>query len=172
MTPERITFGAGCFWCLDAIARRIPGIASSTVGYAGGTGPAPSYEALHYGGAANAWIEGVELEFDAAVITLEQVMELFFQSHDPTTPNQDGANFGPAYHSTIFYRDVAQKQTALSVLKELQPKLRRPIVTTIKPFTTFVAAESEHQDFFNRNRNSGYCRIIIAPKIHKLGLDH
>lgn len=167
---HRITFGAGCFWCLDAIARRIPGIHSSVVGYAGGSGPPPDYRSLHAWGSRAGWVEGVQIVFDSDLITLSDVIGLFFQSHDPTTPNQDGANYGPEYHSTIFYNDQFQKQVAEEVLAALQESYAQPIVTTIRPFTTFVQAEKEHQDFFNVNPRSGYCRVIIAPKLKKLGL--
>lgn len=168
---DRITFGAGCFWCLDAVARRIPGIISSVVGYAGGTGPTPTYGSLHTWGAKAGWVEGVEITFDPATISLEQVMDLFFQSHDPTTPNQDGANYGPEYHSTIFYRDESQKETAERVIEQLQATLSRPVVTSLRRYSTFAEAEKEHQDFYNQNPTSGYCRVIIAPKLAKLGLE-
>lgn len=168
--PEKITFGAGCFWCLDAVARRVPGILSSVVGYAGGTGVAPDYRSLHTWGASAGWVEGVQLTFDPEIIGLSEVMGLFFQSHDPTTPNRDGANYGSEYHSTIFYVDEQQKHVADDVAGVLQKTLTRPIATTIKPFTTFVEAEREHQDFYTANPQSGYCRVIIAPKLRKLGL--
>lgn len=165
-----ITFGAGCFWCLDAIARRTPGILASTVGYAGGSGRPPTYESLHYGGARNGWVEAVQLSFDPQIITLREVIELFFQSHDPTTPNQDGANYGPEYHSTIFYKDHFQHEDAKAVIADLQKTLARTIVTTLKPFTSFAIAEQEHQDFYNNYPTLGYCRVIIRPKLLKLGL--
>lgn len=170
-TDDRITFGAGCFWCLDAVARRIPGVLSSTVGYAGGSGPEPTYESLHSGGGQSGWVEGVQIVYDPDILSLKDVIDLFFQSHDPTTPNQDGANFGPEYHSTIFYKDHTQKQAAEEVIHELQARLSRPIVTTLKPFTTFVVGENEHQDFYNKHPRAGYCRVIIAPKLKKLGLE-
>jgi peptide-methionine (S)-S-oxide reductase len=170
METDSITFGAGCFWCLDAIARRIPGIISSVVGYAGGSGVPPTYHSLHTWGAGAGWIEGVQIAFDPEVIGLDDVILLFFQSHDPTTPNQDGANYGPEYHSTIFFKDHTQEAVAQSVIRKVQHTLARPIVTSLRPFTTFVAAEQEHQDFYNQNPYSGYCRVIIAPKLRKLNL--
>jgi peptide-methionine (S)-S-oxide reductase len=166
---ETITLGAGGFWCLDAVARRIDGIVSSTVGYAGGEPPAPSYEELHYIG-SRGYVEAVQIVFDPTVIPLESVLGLFFQSHDPTTPNQDGANLGPAYHSTIFYRNAEQREMAEKVIAELSAILVRPVVTTLREYTTFFQAEPEHQDFYNRNSTNGYCRVVILPKLKKLNI--
>jgi peptide-methionine (S)-S-oxide reductase len=166
---ETITLGAGCFWCLDAVARRIPGIVSSTVGYAGGEPPAPSYEELHFLG-SRGYVEAVQIVFDPAVITLESVLDLFFSSHDPTTPNQDGANLGTAYHSTIFHHSEAQLQMAEKVIAELSARLGRPVVTTLREYTTFFPAEPEHQDFYNQNPTNGYCRVVIRPKLKKLNI--
>jgi peptide-methionine (S)-S-oxide reductase len=167
---KTITFGAGCFWCLDAAARRVPGITSSVVGYAGGTGDPPTYESLHHGGASDGWIEGVQLGFEPDVIGLTDVIDLFFQSHDPTTPNQDGANYGPEYHSTIFYNDQFQLDESRRAIELLQQRLSKPVVTTLRQFTTFVVAEEVHQDFYTKYTNAPYCRVIIAPKLRKLGL--
>jgi len=167
---EVITLGAGCFWCLDAAARRIKGFISSTVGYAGGTGPAPTYWELHSTGSDAGWIEAVQLVFDTRLISIAQVIDLFFQSHDPTTPNQDGANYGPEYHSTIFYNTEDQKAIAENMIQVWSSRLNQPVVTSLVPFSTFVRAESEHQDFYNQNPRSAYCRVIIAPKLKKLDL--
>jgi len=167
---ESATFGAGCFWCLDAVARRIAGITSSVVGYAGGEGPPPTYQDIHYSDRARGFIEAVRLTFDPSVISYDDIVDLFFQSHDPTTPNQDGANYGPAYHSTIFYESDVQRDTAKQAIEALSAKLGKQVVTTLRPFTVFYEAENEHQNFFDRNPRSAYCRVIIEPKLKKLDL--
>ncbi|HEV2889183.1 MAG TPA: peptide-methionine (S)-S-oxide reductase MsrA [Frankiaceae bacterium] len=171
--PEVITLGAGCFWCLDAAARRTTGILSSRVGYAGGTGRPPSYYELHdMRFADSGWIEAVEIEFDRECITFEDVLDLFFAMHDPTTPNQDGANFGPAYHSTIFYRSEQQREASESVVRRLAANLNTRVVTSIIPYSSFHEAEPEHQDYYAANPRAGYCSMIIRPKLRKLGLDN
>lgn len=179
---ETVTLGAGCFWCLDAVARRTPGIKSSVVGYAGGgtSGPAPSYYDLHYvesGGmpyvesGGQGYVESVQLTFDPTIISLPQILDLFFQSHDPTTPNQDGANFGPEYHSTIFYDNEEQRTVALNEIKLLSDKLGKTVITSVRPLDRFYEGEPEHQDFYNSNIRNPYCRIVILPKLKKLNKD-
>jgi peptide-methionine (S)-S-oxide reductase len=171
MSNETITLGAGCFWCLDAIARRISGFTSSIVGYAGDGGPQPTYRTLHSGANQGNWVEAVQLSYDADELTLDDVLELFFLSHDPTTPNQDGANFGSEYHSTIFYTDDEQRERAQEFIRAWQAKLDKPIVTTLRPLGAFYEGEPEHQDFYNQNSGAPYCRLVIHPKLAKLGLD-
>lgn len=163
-TLEIATLGAGCFWCLDAVARRTPGIASSVVGYGGGPGPAPSYSDLHKRGGSR-YVETVQLTFETPVIDFRQVLDLFFHSHDPTTPNRDGANRGPEYNSTIFYRSDRQRKIALEAIADEEAALQRPVITTVRPYTTFFPAEPEHQDFFNANPNHPYCTFVIRPKL-------
>lgn len=164
---ETATLGAGCFWCLDALARRTAGIVSSVVGYGGGPGPAPRYEDLHRPGGP-IYVETVQLTFDTGVIEYRGVLELFFRSHDSTTPNQDGANHGPEYHSTIFYHSESQRKIASSAIAEVEARLRKPVITALRPFTTFFPAETEHQDFYNANPGHPYCTYIIEPKLKKL----
>jgi peptide-methionine (S)-S-oxide reductase len=165
---ELATFGAGCFWCLDAIARLTPGITSSVVGYAGGPGPAPTYEELHRSGGE--YIEAIQLTFNTGQLDYRGVLDLFFHSHDPTTPNQDGANYGPEYNSTIFFHSDIQRKIAHAVAREEEVELERPVITEIRPFTTFFPAESEHQDFFNSNPRHPYCTFVIRPKLKRLGM--
>jgi peptide-methionine (S)-S-oxide reductase len=160
------TLGAGCFWCLDAIARRSPGIISSVVGYGGGTGPAPTYNELHHSNSG--YIETVQLEFDPEVISFREVLDLFFRSHDPTTANQDGANRGPEYHSTIFYHSDEQRTVAEAAVDFYESAIGRPIITSLCPFTTFFPAETEHQDFFNSNPTHPYCTFVVMPKLAKV----
>lgn len=169
-TLDVATLGAGCFWCLDAIARQMPGIVSSVVGYGGGPGPAPTYYDLHRRGGPR-YVETVELTFDPETIDYCGVLGLFFRSHDPTAPNQDGANRGPEYHSTIFYRSDTQRHLAVEAIAKEETLLRRPVITKVVPFTTFFPAEAEHQDFFNANPNHPYCTFIIRPKLDNLESD-
>jgi len=167
---ETITFGAGCFWCLDAVARRVDGFVSSVVGYAGGVGSAPDYHSLHSSGSKRGWVEAVKLTYDQNILSRGEVMELFFKSHDPTTPNQDGANFGPEYHSTIFYENEDQRLAAEKMIAMLSEDLGVKVVTTVRPWVSFVEAESEHQDYYDQNPRSRYCQIVIHPKLKKLDL--
>lgn len=166
---EIATFGAGCFWCLDAVARRITGVLASEVGYAGGAGAAPDYWTVHRGDAPG-FIEAVQITFASTLLSFVDLLDLFFQAHDPTTPNQDGANFGPEYHSTIFYHSEPQRRLAENGIHALEGRLGRPVVTTLKPYTTFYSAEPEHQDFYNSNPAHSYCRHIIVPKLRKAGV--
>jgi peptide-methionine (S)-S-oxide reductase len=163
---EVATLGAGCFWCLDAIARRTPGILSSVVGYGGGPPPAPTYYDLHR--ADSPHVETVQLTFDPKAIDFRAVLDLFFRSHDPTTENRDGANRGPSYHSTIFCHSVEQRQVAEAAVCHYEALLGRPVVTSLRPFTTFFPAEPEHQDFFNANPTHPYCTFVVIPKLKKV----
>jgi peptide-methionine (S)-S-oxide reductase len=162
---ETATLGAGCFWCLDAVARRTPGIVESVAGYAGGRVPPISYEYSHDPSLGH--VEAVQLVFEPAVITYREVLDLFFRSHDPTTPRQDGANHGPEYHSTIFFHSPQQESVARAAVAEYESLLSRRIVTTLRPFTTFFAADFEHQNFFDANPTHPYCTFVIVPKLKK-----
>lgn len=163
---EVATLGAGCFWCLDAIARRTPGIVSSVVGYGGGPPPAPTYEDLHRDDSP--YVETVQLTFEPETISFRAVLDLFFRSHDPTTPNRDGANRGPSYHSTIFYHSTEQRQIAEAAISHYEALLGRPVITSLRTFTTFFPAEPEHQDFFNENPTHPYCTFVVIPKLRKV----
>jgi peptide-methionine (S)-S-oxide reductase len=163
-TLQVATLGAGCFWCLDALARRTPGVVSSIVGYGGGPGPAPTYWDLHRPDGP-VYVETVQLEFDVAIIDFRGILDLFFQVHDPTTPNQDGANRGPEYHSTIFFHSREQQHEAEEAIADEEARLGRPVITSVVPFTTFFRAEPEHQDFFTANPTHPYCTFVIRPKL-------
>jgi peptide-methionine (S)-S-oxide reductase len=169
---EVITLGAGCFWCLDAAARRTPGIVLSSVGYAGGSGAAPSEHDLHEARVAHSgWVEAVNLHFDPERIPIQEILDLFFAMHDPTTANQDGANFGPAYHSTIFYRSDQQRKAAEESVICVTLRLGKPVVTSLLPFRSFVEAEAEHQNYYNAYPRASYCNVVIRPKLKKLGIE-
>ncbi|GGR82954.1 peptide methionine sulfoxide reductase MsrA [Streptomyces humidus] len=169
---ETLTLGPGCFWSFDAVARRTPGVASSVAGVAGDAGPPPDYEAYQrYGLNPQKFVEAVQLTFRPDEIAFEDVLALFFQSHDPTTPNQSGADRGSIYHSTIFYADDDQRVRSEKVMDLVRQRLGRDIVTDLRPFGQFVEADPDQQDFYNNNRSEPYCRAVIEPKLRNLGLD-
>jgi len=161
--------GGGCFWCLEAIFKRVDGIISTTSGYAGGGGSNPSYEDVCTGQTGHA--EVVQLQFDTSKIDYESVIRLFFASHDPTTVDRQGADVGSQYRSVIFHSDPEQKRIAEKVIKDINTsrQLQKPIVTELVPFENFWKAEDHHQDYYEKHPYAGYCRIVIAPKLQKAG---
>jgi peptide-methionine (S)-S-oxide reductase len=163
------TVGGGCFWCVEAVYRRIAGVKSVVAGYAGGTLPNPTYEQVCAGGTGHA--EVVQVEFDPRTISYPKILELFWKSHDPTTPNRQGADVGPQYRSLILYDDEAQHREAEDSRRQAARLFPRPIVTEIKPLSAFYRAEEHHQDYYARNSYAGYCSFVIRPKLHKLGLE-
>ena len=164
---EVATLGGGCFWCLDAVYRDLRGVTEVVSGYAGGHVPNPSYEQVC--GKRTGHAEVVQVTFDPSVISYREVLDVFFAPHDPTTRNRQGPDVGTQYRSAIFYHSPEQKQTAEQLIAELnaQKIWDRPIVTEIKPLDRFWPGEAEHQDYFARTPWSGYCRVIIAPKVAK-----
>lgn len=163
---EYATFGGGCFWCIEVIFERLPGVKSAVSGYAGGHMENPTYKAVCGGDTGHA--EVVQIEFDPRTITYEQLLELFWQAHDPTTLNRQGPDAGTQYRSVIFYHDEAQRVAAEKSKAEAGKRLRRPIVTEIQPLTRFYRAEAYHQDYYRKNPNQPYCQVIIRPKLEKL----
>ncbi len=166
---EIAVFGNGCFWCSEAVLEQLDGVLDVTSGYAGGDVKNPTYEEVCTGMTGHA--EVVQVTFDPARISYAQLLDWFFQSHDPTTRNRQGNDIGTQYRSVIFYQDEAQQQTALAAIQKAQPKHRDRIVTQVVPAATFYAADEHHQDYFRNHPTQGYCRMVIAPKLHKLGLD-
>jgi len=164
---ERATFGNGCFWCSEAVFRRVRGVERVTPGYSGGAEPDPTYEQVcaHRTGHA----EVVQLEFDPAQVSYEQLVGIFFGTHDPTTRNRQGADVGPQYRSVILYHDEAQRRVAEDVKARLDREgvFGRPVVTEVAPFTAFYPAESYHRDYFARNPGAAYCQAVIDPKVAK-----
>jgi peptide-methionine (S)-S-oxide reductase len=162
------TLASGCFWCTEAVMQRLRGVESAISGYTGGKQPHPTYEEVCTGQTGHA--EAVEVTFDPAVISYEDLLHVFFKTHDPTTLNRQGADVGTQYRSAIYYHDDEQKQTAEKVIKELtdSKEFDAPIVTEVTPARDFYIAEPYHLDFYNRNREYGYCRVVIDPKIQKL----
>lgn len=165
---EKATFAGGCFWCTEAIYQRIKGVSSVTSGYSGGEMENPDYETVSEGTTGHA--EAIQLEFDSQIISYEKLVEIFFHLVDPTTLNQQGNDVGTQYRSVIFYHDEKQKETAEKVRKQIEDEhvYSKPIVTEIVPFQNFFKAEDYHQNYYNNNREYGYCKVIIDPKIKKL----
>lgn len=165
---QTATLGGGCFWCIEAVYRRIDGVESAKSGYAGGQVPNPSYEAVCTGQTGHA--EVVQVTFDPSVVSYESILDVFFQAHDPTTRNRQGADVGSQYRSVIFYHSDEQKRVAERTVKAVAETLGKPVVTQIEPATEFYEAEQYHDQYFDRNPNAGYCRVVIQPKLRKLGM--
>ena len=167
---EVITLGAGCFWCTEAVFQHLPGVLAATSGYTGGHVINPAYEQICDGDTGHA--EVTRIVYDPVKLPLSKLLDTFWKMHDPTTPNRQGADVGPMYRSAIFYETDAQKEAAEKSKAAAQVKLADPIVTEIVKAGPFYPAERYHQDYYqlNKNRNP-YCQIVIAPKLHKLGMD-
>jgi peptide-methionine (S)-S-oxide reductase len=157
--------GGGCFWCLDALYRRIKGVSKVESGYAGGTTKSPSYYNVASGTTGHA--EVVRVTFDEAIIPASVILDIYFLMHDPTTLNRQGADEGAQYRSIMLYKDQEQQKTFRQAFNRAQKIWRDPIVTEVVPLETFYRAEEEHQDYFNKNPDAGYCTIVIQPKIIK-----
>jgi len=162
---ETLVLGGGCFWCLDATYRLMPGVKDVVSGYAGGNVVNPSYQAVCSGSTGHA--EVVKIEYDPAQISLEKLLEFFWTIHDPTTPNYQGNDHGTQYRSIILYANDAQKAAAEKSKSEAQKKFSDAIVTEILPLKEFYAAEDYHQDYFKKNPEAGYCRIVVKGKVDK-----
>ncbi|HYG35400.1 MAG TPA: peptide-methionine (S)-S-oxide reductase MsrA [Clostridia bacterium] len=162
---ETATLGGGCFWCTEAVFQMLPGVKSVTSGYAGGTKENPTYKEVCSGNTGHA--EVIQVEFDPSVISFEKVLETFWEAHDPTTLNRQGADTGTQYRSIILYNDEAQKQAAEKSKAQAQKHFKSPIVTEIAPLKTFYKAEGYHQDYYRNNSNQSYCRVVIKPKVEK-----
>jgi peptide-methionine (S)-S-oxide reductase len=163
---ELATLGGGCFWCTEAVFERLPGVKSVTSGYAGGRTKNPTYEQVCTGDTGHA--EVTQIEFDPAKISYEKLLEVFWQAHDPTTLNRQGADEGTQYRSIILYHHKAQKLAAEKSRAAAQKDFTHPIVTEIAPFTKFYRAGDDHQKFYDNQPNLPYCRVVIAPKLEKL----
>ena len=166
--PEIATFGAGCFWGVEATFQRLAGVTSTQVGYAGGTKPKPTYEDVCTDRTGHA--EVVDVTFDPAVISYHDLLNVFWDNHDPTTLNRQGADVGTQYRSAIYFNSPEQEQIARQVMGDLTAShtWKGPLVTELAPAGTFYPAEEYHQRYFERNPNQGYCRVVIVPKVAKL----
>lgn len=165
---EQITLAGGCFWCTEAVFVLIPGVETSVSGYANGTQPNPTYQQVCTGTTGHA--EVVQLTFDPAVVSLDQLLETFWKAHDPTTLNRQGADTGTQYRSGIYTTSEAQLAVSLASKEKAQAKQGGKIVTEVTPLVSFWPAEEYHQNYFARNPEQAYCRAAIPPKLKKLGL--
>jgi peptide-methionine (S)-S-oxide reductase len=162
---EKATFGGGCFWCMEAVFERIPGVKAAVSGYAGGNVPNPTYQMVCTGQTGHA--EVVQVEFDPKVVSYETLLDVFWHYHDPTTLNQQGPDIGTQYRSIILYQSDAQHQAAQKSMNQLRSQ-GVPIVTELVPLMAFYPAEAYHQNYYDRHRSASYCRMMIAPKLRKL----
>jgi peptide-methionine (S)-S-oxide reductase len=162
---EIATLGGGCFWCTEAVFQMLPGVKSVTSGYAGGTKENPTYKEVCSGDTGHA--EVIQIEYDPKTIAYEKLLETFWEAHDPTTLNSQGADHGTQYRSIILYSSQAQKAAAEKSKAEAQKHFLRPIVTEIVPLMKFYRAEGYHQDYYRDNPNQPYCRMVIRPKVEK-----
>ena len=165
---KQVVFGGGCFWCTEAVFRMLRGVSNVESGYAGGAKENPSYEQVSGGATGHA--EVIRVTYDPAQISYEDLLTVFFGSHDPTTPNRQGADVGEQYRSVIFYNNEDEKRVAEKIIHEVNESLKdgTRVVTQLVPFEAFYAAESYHQDYFKINTSAPYCQVIIEPKIEKV----
>lgn len=164
---EVATFGGGCFWCVEAIFDRVKGVEKVVSGYSGGHISNPDYKMVTSGTSGHA--EVIQITFDPELVSFIELLEIFFKTHDPTTLNRQGADIGTQYRSVILYHNQQQKEEAIRVIDQLglEGIWNQPIITTVDPFEVFYSAEKYHQDYFENNRNQGYCRVVINPKLEK-----
>lgn len=163
---EIATFGGGCFWCMEAVYVRLPGVISVTSGYTGGKTENPSYRQVCNGDTGHA--EVTQIEFDPTKISYDKLLTVFWQAHDPTTLNRQGADEGTQYRSAIFYHDEKQKLLAEKSKLAAQPDFKSPIVTEIAPLKKFYPAEDYHQGYYESHTDAPYCQVVITPKLEKL----
>jgi peptide-methionine (S)-S-oxide reductase len=164
---ELATFGAGCFWCTEAAYQQLKGVTSVVSGYCGGNVGNPTYEQVSTGRTGHA--EVCQIEFEPNQITYDELLEVFFAIHDPTTLNRQGNDVGTQYRSVIFYHDAKQRKAAEAAVAKVNSShvWKGPVVTEIKPFKEFFPAEEYHQNYYHRNPNQGYCQLVIRPKLEK-----
>ncbi len=163
---QSIVLGGGCFWCLDAAYRLIKGVINVTSGYSGGETTNPTYDQVSQGNSGH--VEVVKIDFDSKIVSLEDLLDIFWTVHDPTTPNRQGNDVGTEYRSAIFYHDDNQKKIVEASKESAKKVWGNNIVTQIEPLVKFYPAEDFHQDFFDKNPEKAYCQIIINPKLKKL----
>ncbi len=165
---ETAILASGCFWCTEAVLKRLKGVSSVLPGYAASKVKNPSYMQVCSGNTGAA--EAVQVTFDPSIISYETLLKIFWTTHDPTTLNRQGNDVGTQYRSAVFYRDEAQHQTALAVKNSLEKDntFKKPIVTEVSPFTNFYVAEDYHKDYYDNNRFQPYCIAVIDPKVRKL----
>lgn len=163
-----ITFGAGCFWCTEAVFLKVKGVEKVVSGYSGGKIKNPAYREICSGTTGHA--EVTQITYDPAIVSYDELLEIFWNTHDPTTLNQQGADIGTQYRSVVFYNNETEKQIAEAYRQQLDKSgvFKSPIVTEISPLINFYPAEPEHQNYYELNTNQGYCQFVIRPKVEKL----
>jgi len=166
-SQEVATFGGGCFWCTEAVFQMLPGVKSVVSGYAGGSKENPTYKEVCSGTTGHA--EVIQVTYDPKVVSYEKLLETFWEAHDPTTLNRQGADVGTQYRSIILFHDEAQRVAAEKSKAEAQKLFGKAIVTEIVPLKRFYPAEGYHQDYYRNNSTQPYCSIVIRPKLEKLG---
>ena len=168
MQTRTAVFGGGCFWCTEAVFQMLKGVSKVESGYAGGSMDNPSYEAVSSGNTGHA--EVIRVTYDPAVISYEDLLTVFFGSHDPTTPNRQGNDVGEQYRSVIFFESEKEKAIAERIIREVQDSLKdgSRIVTHVEPFATFFSAEEYHRNYYKENTSAPYCQLIIEPKLEKV----
>jgi len=159
------TLGAGCFWCIEAILLNVPGVVSVDVGYTGGKTLNPTYKLVCEGNTGHA--EVAQIQFDESKLSYEDLLNVFFKIHDPTTLNRQGNDVGTQYRSSIFYHDERQKNIAEKTISNQQKNFNNNIVTEVVKFDKFYIAEDYHQNYYNNNKNAAYCNFVIKPKLEK-----
>lgn len=166
-TTDTAFFGTGCFWCTEAIFQQLEGVSKVTSGYSGGKVDNPTYKQVCSGNTGHA--ECLKIEYDPAKITFDELLEIFWQTHDPTTLNRQGNDVGTQYRSVVFYQTEQQKSKVEKYKAELNKSgaWENPVVTTIEPMTKFYPAENYHQNYYNDNTGQGYCQFVIRPKVEK-----
>jgi peptide-methionine (S)-S-oxide reductase len=165
---ETAVFGGGCFWCTEAVFKMLHGVSSVEPGYAGGRAESPTYEQVCAGNTGH--VECVKIKFDPTLVSYETLLTVFFGSHDPTTPNQQGNDVGEQYRSVIFYTTPAQRAAAEKFIAQINESESQgdPVVTTVEPLEKFYVAEDYHRDYYARNKSAGYCQLVINPKLEKV----
>lgn len=163
---KSIVLGGGCFWCTEAVFSVIDGITSTQPGYSGGTVQNPSYETVCEGGTGHA--EAVRVEYDPEVVSLQEILNVFFTMHDPTSLNRQGGDIGEQYRSVIFYSSKEDESVVRRTIEEVQKKYSKKVVTAIEPLKNFYPAETYHKDYFKKNPEALYCTAVIRPKVDKV----
>lgn len=164
---DTATFGGGCFWCVEAVYQQLNGVISVASGYAGGQRANPTYEQVCSGASGHA--EVIQIVYDTTKISFDELLQVFWTVHDPTTLNRQGADVGTQYRSVVFYHSEHQKETTQSYIEKLNKEhaFANPVVTEVSPITTFYKAEDYHQNYYNDNQNQPYCSFVIQPKMEK-----
>lgn len=167
LSPQDATFGAGCFWCVEAVFQQIQGVLHVESGYCNGSHPEPTYDIVCTGKSGHA--EVVRLQYDEHVVTYDQLLRVFFSIHDPTSLNRQGADAGTQYRSGIYTHNEKQQEAAERMIRELAKfeVYKRPVVTEVKPISNYHKAEDYHQRYFEQHPDQGYCAMVVAPKVAK-----